>query len=83
LSTGASPTSTSPKAKSFVHDAKLAQIIAHFSNPKLELPIDENEAVTDRGYLGGWAGGFGAGMGKKAPLSEDEKFWLTRQCILR
>jgi len=49
----------------------------------LAIPVDENEAASDRGYLGGWAGGFGGGTGKKAPLSEDEKFWLTRQCIIR
>jgi hypothetical protein len=64
-------------------DAKIAQVVAHFEDPDLLIPVNESEASTDRGYLGGWIGGYGGGAGKKEGLSENERFWLSKGCIIK
>lgn len=52
-------------------------MVAHFSDPALVIPCDEAEAALDKGYLRGWAGGYGGGTGKKSPLTDEERFWLV------
>ena len=58
-------------------ETKLAAVVAHFSDPALVIPCNEEEAALDKGYLRGWAGGYGGGTGKKAPLTDEERFWLV------
>lgn len=64
-------------------DLGLAQLVGYFSDPDLAIATDEAESHADKGYLGGWAGGYGGGYGKKRGLSDEERFWLTRQCLER
>jgi hypothetical protein len=58
-------------------EGKLAAVVAHFSDPGLVIPVNEAEAALDKGYLRGWAGGYGGGTGKKSPLTVEDRFWLV------
>ncbi|KAJ9124703.1 hypothetical protein QFC24_003070 [Naganishia onofrii] len=72
--------STTPDDSS---EGRIASVVAHFSDPDLVIASTEADATLDKGYLRGWAGGYGGGNGRKSPLTEGERFWLTRQCIDR
>lgn len=48
------------------------QMLAHFQDPELKLPLNTNDF--DNGTTTG---------GEYKPLSSWEKFWLTRECLLR
>lgn len=58
-------------------EGKLSAVVAHFSDPDLAIAVSEAEAALDKGYLRGWAGGYGGGTGRKSPITEDERFWLV------
>lgn len=62
---------------------KLVRVVAHFDRDKEIIPVSQEEAKLDKGYLRGWAGGFGAGAGKKRKLKTTEKFWLVSLIELR
>ncbi|KAJ9116434.1 hypothetical protein QFC22_004876 [Naganishia vaughanmartiniae] len=64
-------------------EGRIASVVAHFSDPDLVIASTEADAALDKGYLRGWAGGYGGGNGRKSALTEGERFWLTRQCIDR
>ena len=63
-------------------ESKLSAVVAHFSDPDLAIAASEAEAALDKGYLRGWAGGYGGGTGRKLPITEEERFWLVRRtCV--
>lgn len=58
-------------------EGRIASVVAHFSDPDLVIASSEADATLDKGYLRGWAGGFGGGQGRKSALTEGERFWLV------
>jgi hypothetical protein len=58
-------------------EGRIASVVAHFSDPDLVIASTEADATLDKGYLRGWAGGYGGGNGRKSPLTEGERFWLV------
>lgn len=62
-------TSKPPAEKSLTKEqrAKYTEVLKHFQDESLELPITEKHAAGD----------------EKRALSHDEKAWLTRECLLR